>query len=72
MLIKNGITYSENILGTYNGRTALLITLDFGHGMAADNVRKTIKELEAEYCGAIVNFRVPWSKCPTAPVSTWL
>jgi len=62
VLEKNGIAYDETIVGNFGERTGVLITLDFGAGFPAKIVHQTIKELEEEYFGTILTFRVPWSK----------
>ena len=62
VLEKNGISYDEEILGKSGEHTGVLITLDFGAGFPAKIVHQTIKELEKEYEGASVSFKVPWSK----------
>ena len=62
VLEKNGIAYDEEIVGKLGDHTGILITLDFGMGFPAKIVHQTIKELEEEYFGTILTFRVPWSK----------
>ena len=59
-LEKNGIYYDEEIVGNFGEKTGILITLDFGMGFPAKIVHQTIKELEKEYEGTILSFRVPW------------
>ena len=59
-LEKNGIYYDEVIVGNFGEKTGVLITLDFGAGFPAKIVHQTIKELEAEYEGTILSFRIPW------------
>ena len=59
-LEKNGIYYDETIVGNFGEKTGVLITLDFGFGFPAKIVHQTIRELEEEYVGTILNFRVPW------------
>ena len=59
-LEKNGIYYDEVIIGNFGEKTGILITLDFGMGFPAKIVYQTIKELEEEYFGTILTFRVPW------------
>jgi len=59
-LEKNGIYYDETIVGNFGEKTGVLITLDFGFGFPAKIVHQTIRELEKEYEGTILNFRVPW------------
>ena len=61
VLEKNGIAYDETIVGNFGERTGVLITLDFGAGFPAKIVHQTIAELEEEYIGTILTFRVPWS-----------
>lgn len=60
-LEKNGIYYDETIVGNFGEKTGVLITLDFDLGFPAKIVHQTIAELEEEYFGTILNFRVPWS-----------
>ena len=59
-LEKNGIYYDEIIIGNFGEKTGVLITLDFDLGFPAKIVHQTIRELEAEYEGTILSFRVPW------------
>ena len=61
VLEKNWIAYDETIVGNFGERTGVLITLDFGAGFPAKIVHQTIAELEEEYSGTILTFRVPWS-----------
>ena len=59
-LEKNGIYYDETIVGIFGEKTGVLITLDFDLGFPAKIVHQTIAELEEEYSGTILSFRVPW------------
>ena len=57
-----GFDYTEDVLGVYAGKTAILITFIFDYGLPASIVRQAIKEIENEYEGVVVSFRIPWSK----------